>query len=506
MLNSSVLVSWFKLKGKPESKAQALRQTSFFMACLALLAMIFADIEISTANPWHELSLMAQGFIHPNILSWQTVIPALFKTLAFAVQGVVVAAILGFILSLAFGSWWIRTLAAFIRSIHELFWALLFIQITGLSPLTGFLAILIPYTGIFAKVFAEILDETDKEPQQALNPATSWLSQMFYTRIIMAWPQIRAYISYRLECGIRSSAILGFVGLPTLGFELESFFKQGYYAEAAALLYIFFILVASLKYLIKTPLIPLYTLAAFIYLPPVANISWPLVEVFFTQDIIPAALRSGDLGGFYLWCINLWQQQAMEGVINSLVLSQIALVCTGLLTLLLFPFSSSVFFSKLPRALGQTILIAMRSFPEYLLAFIGLLLWGPSMLPAIIALTLHNSAIIAHLLALQSQQLVFRKDASRGLNLYFFETLPRLYSQFMALLFYRWEVILRETAILGMLGIPTLGFYIDSAFEEIRFDRAVFLILITALLNILVDHIAVYSRKRLHINSQPESL
>jgi phosphonate transport system permease protein len=38
-----------------------------------------------------------------------------------------------------------------------------------------------------------------------------------------------------------------------------------------------------------------------------------------------------------------------------------------------------------------------------------------------------------------------------------------VYGQFLALLFYRWEVILRETAILGILGIQTLGFYVDSA-------------------------------------------
>jgi phosphonate transport system permease protein len=53
-------------------------------------------------------------------------------------------------------------------------------------------------------------------------------------------------------------------------------------------------------------------------------------------------------------------------------------------------------------------------------------------------------------------------------------------------------VIIRESAILGILGITTLGFYIDSAFEDIRFDRALFLIVISALLNILVDS---FSRK-----------
>ena len=30
-------------------------------------------------------------------------------------------------------------------------------------------------------------------------------------------------------------------------------------------------------------------------------------------------------------------------------------------------------------------------------------------------------------------------------------------------LFYRWEIILRESAILGILGVYTLGFYVDSA-------------------------------------------
>jgi phosphonate transport system permease protein len=76
----------------------------------------------------------------------------------------------------------------------------------------------------------------------------------------------------------------------------------------------------------------------------------------------------------------------------------------------------------------------------------------------------------------------------------------------LAFLFYRWEVILRETAILGILGIATLGFYIDSAFEEFRFDRALILILASAMLNIGVDNFARWLRQRLHLKSMPESL
>jgi phosphonate transport system permease protein len=74
----------------------------------------------------------------------------------------------------------------------------------------------------------------------------------------------------------------------------------------------------------------------------------------------------------------------------------------------------------------------------------------------------------------------------------------------LAFLFYRWEVILRETAILGILGIATLGFYVDSAFADIRFDRALFLILVTALLNICVDTVSRMIRARLRLRTTIE--
>jgi phosphonate transport system permease protein len=476
------------------------------MGLLSLLALGFADLNIQHRDPWFECSLLLHGLASPVWLGWDLVAPALCKTLAFAVQGVLVSAILGFGLALCYHLPLVRSVAAFARAVHELFWALLFIQVTGLSPLTGFLAILIPYTGFFAKVFAEIFEECDRAPELSLPPSTSYLSSMVYTRIIIAWPLIRNYVAYRFECGIRSSAVLGFVGLPTLGFELETYFRQGDYGEAAGLLYLFFLIIFSLRFAFRIFLLPIYLLCAFVYLPPVAHVSWPLLVTFLTEDIIPKALREGDAVALFHWAKDLWQTQAQEGVLNSLILGQLALITTGCLSLFLFPFRSALFFSKGMRSVSHFNLVIMRSCPEYLLAFVALLLLGPSMLPAIFALGIHNSAIIAHLLALQTLELKLRADVCHGFNLYFFEVLPRLYGSFLSLLFYRWEMILRETAILGMLGIPTLGFYIDSAFEDIRFDRAVFLILISACLNLVVDRISVTFRRCLHIHHQPESV
>ncbi|MDZ7789219.1 MAG: hypothetical protein U5L08_01745 [Xanthomonadales bacterium] len=125
------------------------------------------------------------------------------------------------------------------------------------------------------------------------------------------------------------------------------------------------------------------------------------------------------------------------------------------------------------------------------------------MLPAVVALALHNGGILAHLIGRRSNELQLRPDASRGLNRYAWEVTPQVYGPFLALLFYRWEIIMRETAILGILGIATLGYYVDGAIQELRFDRAMVLIAVTALLNIGVDWLARYLRHRLRLRTSP---
>ena len=65
--------------------------------------------------------------------------------------------------------------------------------------------------------------------------------------------------------------------------------------------------------------------------------------------------------------------------------------------------------------------------------------------------------------------------------------MPRLFGSFVALCLYRWEIILRETAVMGLLGIATLGFFVDSAVAELRLDRALVLLIGAGLLTAAVD-------------------
>lgn len=494
------MLSWPNL---PLSRSRTAR-TSLGFVVVALVCLAVSDIAITTANPWQDLMRFFWGLVTPDFFSSDGLATALLRTVAFAFVGVTLGSMSGFLLALMYRFRLVRTFCAFIRAIHELFWALIFLQFFGFHPLTGVLAIAIPYAGIFAKVYSEILDEADPEPRNLLPAGVGELSAFLYARIPDCWDQLRTYTSYRLECGLRSSAILGFVGLPTLGFYLESSFSQGLYSEAGAVLLLFYLLIATIPLWVRPRLLPFYILAAPFFLGDGFPIIWGNVKRFFTEDIVPAPLREG-VGGESLWpwLSELVVDQALPGIWNTLILTQIALVATGIVALAAFPLISTQFGNRMSRTAGHVLLVVARSTPEYILAYILLQLWGPSMLPAVVALALHNGGIIGHLIGRQSSGLMMRPDAPRGMNRYGYEMVPRLYPSFLAFLFYRWEIIMRETAILGILGIYTLGFYVDSAIQNIQFDKAMILILVTALLNIGIDALSRRIRRRLALQTMP---
>ncbi len=488
-------------------------RVSGLVAFSAMLCYAFADIAVTALHPWQEMRRLLIGFLKPDF--WAVDLWSVIWTVAFAVLGVGFGAVSGFGLAIGYGrTRSIRVLATVLRSVHELFWALLLIQIFGLSATTGILAIALPYTGIFAKVFAEMIEEADLAAERVLPIGTSVVSAFAYARLPELAEKFQTYTLYRLECGLRSTLILGFIGLPTIGFHLESYFKQGNYAQAAALLGVFYVLIGTRRLWARRQTLPLLFIASLILLPPTVGGGSALHNLmrFLGHDIIPAPLRDGALtsvatwAAFIGWFNSIVWRQILPGILNTLILSQIALAAMAAVALILFPMISERFAGAGGQIAGRIVLVVVRSTPEYMLAYILLQLIGPSMLPAVIALSLHNGGIVAYLMGRHADALDYRPDAPSGVDLYAYETVPRLYGQFLAYVLYRWEIIVRESAIFGILGVTTLGYYVDAAISELRFDVAVVLIAATVLLSAGIDLLSRRLRQSLRIASLPTRL
>lgn len=164
---------------------------------------------------------------------------ASWHTLAYAVAGMSLAVTLGLPLgALASGVLFsnaegsgatrrvvmasVRFMLAAMRSVHELVWALLFVAAVGLSPMAAILAMAIPYAGILGRIYSELLQDVPPEPVAALrSTGASPLRVLFYGHLPMALPDLLSYTFYRLECGIRAAAIMSFVGINGIGFQIE---------------------------------------------------------------------------------------------------------------------------------------------------------------------------------------------------------------------------------------------------------------------------------------------
>ena len=135
-------------------------------------------------------------------------------------------------------------MTAFLRSIHELFWAVLFLAAFGLSNLTAVIAIAIPFTGTFAKVFSEIIDEAPRDSAEGLLDAGATpLLAFLFGLVPRALPDLIAYAMYRFECAMRSSAVLGFFGYNTLGLYIKQSFDETHHNEVWTFLYALLLLV-----------------------------------------------------------------------------------------------------------------------------------------------------------------------------------------------------------------------------------------------------------------------
>ena len=197
--------------------------------------------------------------ILPNVLD------AVLATIRFAAAAFGIAVVAGFLLAvLGSTSWWAgdpaggagpasrflrrtvapvvygvtRVVIAVTRSIHELLWAVLLLSAFGRSDLVAILAIAIPFSGIVAKVYSEIFDEAPRDAADAIRAGGAGPISAFAFGILpRALPDMAAWSFFQFECALRSSAVLGFFGFPTLGYAIRTSFENLQYGEVWTYLY-----------------------------------------------------------------------------------------------------------------------------------------------------------------------------------------------------------------------------------------------------------------------------
>jgi phosphonate transport system permease protein len=184
---------------------------------------------------------------------------ALVETIAIALLGTLVAAILALPLGLMAArnvtaarlvNFLTRRSLDTIRSVDILVWALIWIGVVGLGPFAGVLAFATSDIGSFGKLFSEAIEAADRKPVEGIVSAGgSRVLSVRFGVLPEVFPVMASQLLYFFESNVRSASILGVVGAGGIGLQLGEAIRTLELQQASFIILMILIAVALIDLL-----------------------------------------------------------------------------------------------------------------------------------------------------------------------------------------------------------------------------------------------------------------
>lgn len=231
------------------------------MAGLCAFALIRFDMSIGRL--WSGLSQLGTflALMFPPDAGGQLglFLSALGETLAIAFLGTLTAAALAFplgllaaknVLPVFLARFFVRRSLDTLRAIDTLIWALVWINVVGLGPFAGVLAIATTDVGALGKLFSEAIENTDRQPVEGVTAAGGAASERIRFGLLpQALPVIFSQILYYFEANTRSATIIGIVGAGGIGLHLAENIRILAWDRVAMLIILVLVTVAVIDYI-----------------------------------------------------------------------------------------------------------------------------------------------------------------------------------------------------------------------------------------------------------------
>ncbi|WP_320664303.1 phosphate ABC transporter permease [Prochlorococcus sp. MIT 1223] len=483
-----------------------LNLTPVAIVILPALAIIPVAIEVSSTAHIGGLNTLLSFFsaainpsIEPIVLSnaWNSLQITIAIALIGWISSVVFGTILGVLSSNIFwqvftGRPWIgnsiRLILAIPRSIHEVIWGLLLLQILGLNPLVAIIAIMIPHSSLMSRVIANQLDTLNKKSLIAITQSGSGPFAALATSLL---PPMRhmftTYAGYRLECALRGATLLGLFGLGGIGTELQLTIQSLEFRELWTSLW----MLAISMYCIEKIIIAINRANSSIQNPR-DNGFRNSIFIGLTTIIIISSIKSIQIDPLntiqldnlifpaFLDIKSAFEQLPILSLIYSTI--YLTLLSAGI-AIGSPPLLMMLCQSKLSMRILTFVWLFFRLIPPPLSALLLLLTTTPSISIAALALGISNIGVMGRLLKenlSHDNNLLFNSIKSLGgssLIAWLYGKLSPQSKSYLAFASYRTDVLLRETAVVGVVGGVGLGWQLQESLSS--FDWAQVIVITT---------------------------
>ncbi|MGW9332903.1 phosphonate ABC transporter, permease protein PhnE [Bosea sp. NPDC055594] len=399
-----------------------------------------------------------------------------------------------------------RGVIALCRTFHPVIVAILFVKAVGFGALAGILALIVATLGFIAKLIAEAIEEMSMKPIEALRAAGApFLSVVVMGVVPQVLPRFIGFAAYQLDSNLRNSALVGLVGGGGIGATLFTAFQRFDYD------FVLTIIIAIIAAVMAGEVLSAFMRRIYQDEAPTGEVKrgpsgmvwhrftttertlrlafWGIAALalgwsFQTIEIIPEFLydapqQTVDLFA-RMWPID-WSyyastvQTALVETLHTATLGTILaiLLATPVALMCARNVSSSVWVNTL----GRFILVATRSVHTLVWALLFVAVFGPGALAGVMAVAVHSIGFTGKFLAEAIEEAkpgpieALRAAGAPRRAVLLKGFWPQVKPAFLAVSLFRWDINVRESAVLGLVGAGGLGVALQAAMDNLYWDQ-----------------------------------
>ncbi|MFI1975861.1 phosphonate ABC transporter, permease protein PhnE [Streptomyces wedmorensis] len=451
-----------------------------------------------------------------------------------------------------------RSLIVLARAVPDVIMAIAAVRIFGLGATAGIIAMGLHSVGMVGKLYADVLEETPEGPRRALRSAGSSYPQELTSAVLPhVLPSFIATALHRLDVNLRSSVLLGFVGVGGLGYEIAQSFQRLDYRRGMALALVVLLLCLVMELLsgtIRRALLPHTrttrarrrttttgtqesTTTGTKATPttgkdgggpsrPASAISppWTAARIrrwiygTVTAAVLVAAVRGAELSPHQLLA-GLGQLPTvlghylpptapggMAGLLDALwVTVKTALAGTLLGMALALPVGvlAAPNVSPWPRLSPafRTLTVAIRGIPEIVLAIVLVVITGLGPVAGALALAVGSLGFLGKLTADSLEELdpaptrALTATGASPLQVFFAADFPRVLPALLGHVLYQFDVNIRSAALLGVVGAGGIGYELLNAARVLEYGLVTTTVLLLLTTTLLLEAFSTWIRR-----------
>lgn len=237
-----------------------------------------------------------------------------------------------------------------------------------------------------------------------------------------------------------------------------------------------------------------------------AVLAFYLFSSYKTEASLPEFIEGfGNMGDLFqkFFPPNLSLFQAIWPALAETI--QMAIIATTVAGILCIPLSllaaNNVTTNKFVYHFVRFILNVLRTIPDLVLAVLFVALFGIGALPGIIALIIFSLGILAKLISETVESIemnpleAMQASGANTIQTIYFSVVPQVLPQFTSFVLYVFEINIRASVVLGLVGAGGIGQILDQQIKFYEYPNAMGIIIIIFALVVIIEYISTKIRE-----------